>query len=702
MQQALKVTPRAVASAGGLRAIPADEVLAQERRMAEARRQQQEVFVGSLAKHVRRQWRYARDAKRNGVHSVETRMLKSLRARRGEYDPDKKAAIREVGGSDVFAMITATKCRAASAWLKDLIRGKGLDSIWEIAPTPLPDLPPHINDQMVAAAGKVINEATMAGMPPSEEDVQELLRRMRDKALLMGQEAAQRMADRMSLKIEDQLIEGGFYDELERFLDDLVTMPGAVFKGPVIRRHRRLVWGEAPDGTPVPVVEEKLTEEFKRVDPLKFFPSPSSEEIPDGFTIEQHELLRSDLRAMIGVEGYDQGAIELVLDEHGRGGLQDWLINDIEIETAKGNYHAWQNPDDLIDALQYWGSVQGKMLLEWGMSPDTIPDPLEEYPVEIWLIGNYVIKASLNPDPLGKKPYFKTCYEKVPGSFWGNSVADLVREPEAVCNAAARGIVNNMAMASGPQVAVNVDRLAGGEELSTLEPWRIWQFTNDPMSTGQGQRMIDFFQPKSNVDQLMKIFDRFSDMADEYSGIPKYLTGQTTGGAGRTASGLSMLISNAGKGIKQVVSNMDNDIIEPLLEKLYAHNMLYATDPDLKGDVQVRARGANSLINRETAAVRRAEFLATTANPFDLEIMGVEGRANILREQGTDLGMISNPVPTTEELRSKLQAKQQAEQMLAQQQQQQGTPAKPGGPSQSGQSLMDGAPVTDNFSPPRQ
>ena len=190
------------------------------------------------------------------------------------------------------------------------------------------------------------------------------------------------------------------------------------------------------------------------------------------------------------------------------------------------------------------------------------------------------------------------------------------------------------------------------------------------------------------------MFDKFSTMADEYSGIPRYLSGETSGGAGRTASGLSMLINNAGKSIKQVISNIDVCVMTPMIERLYFHNMQHADDPDLKGDVQIVARGATALIAKEAAQVRRNEFLQATANPIDMAIVGVQGRATILREvaKGLDLD-VDKIVPPLSVLQQKLIAQQ-----MQQQQQQQG----PQPTSPSGQNLQDGAPVTDNFSPPAQ
>jgi hypothetical protein len=206
------------------------------------------------------------------------------------------------------------------------------------------------------------------------------------------------------------------------------------------------------------------------------------------------------------------------------------------------------------------------------------------------------------------------------------------------------------------------------------------------------------------VAELMGVFKFFSDLADEYSGLPKYLVGDA-GGAGRTASGLSMLMNNASRVIKQVVAGIDSNVLGPLLERLYQYNMRYALDPTLKGDVQVVARGASSLVAKESAQMRRTEFLAATANPVDMQIVGVEGRAALLRESAKALDIDTDSVvPPLDVIRMRL-----AQNAMAQQSNP-GTPPGPQGgtpPSPSGQELMGpggapGGPVTDHFSPPSQ
>jgi hypothetical protein len=445
-------------------------------------------------------------------------------------------------------------------------------------------------------------------------------------------------------------------------------------------------------------IVDDLVLEWERVDPFMIYPSPASTGINDGYLIERHKLRQTDLEEMIGVEGYDDEAIRQVIEAYGRGGLQEWLIVDSTKAQAEGRSTTavMQNSEHLIDAIQFWGMVSGQMLRDWGLTDEEVPDITKQYPCEAWLIGSYVIKASLNYHPLGQKPYYKASYEGVPGTFWGNSTYDLIKDCQDMCNSATRALANNMGIASGPQVWVNVDRVPQGEDITQMYPWKIHQVTTDPM--GSSAAPIGFFQPNSNAQELMAVYEKFSILADEYSGIPRYMTGSSpTGGAGRTASGMSMLMGNANKSMKQVVANIDNSVMTPLLERLYFYNMKYSEDNELKGDVAIVARGSNSIVAKETAQVRRNEFLQATANPIDMQIMGIDGRATLLRETAKQLDVNPDDVVPP---REKFRVAQQIAQMM-----QAGQPPQPmpgpgapaGSPVQNQQMLSNGAPITDNF-----
>ena len=638
-----------------------------------SQKSQAKPIIQSLAAHVRDRWEEAKDAKRD----VEERMVDNLTRRRGQYDSQKLAQIRSFGGSEIFMGITSVKCRAACSWLRDTLMGTGLDRPWQLEHTPEPELPPDVvMGLQQALMQQAYQQTLMSGIPPDPAALQAQAQQMKEETARQLKEEAKRRIERMSAKIEDQLLEGGWSGAFSQFIDDLVTFPTAVLKGPVARNRKQLKWS-GQELQPI----ETVGLEWERVDPFMLYPAPWASNIHEGYLIERHRLTREALQAMIGVDGYDEAAIKTVLSDFEAGGLNEWLWIDTERAEAEGKESDAHDTDDLIDALQLWDSVQGKLLIEWGIPEAEIEDPFMSYPCEVWLVGGTVIRAVLNYDPLGRKPYYATSYEKVPGSFWGNSVVDLVKDPQDMVNASARALANNMGVASGPQVEINTSRLPPGEDITQMFPWKIWQ--SEYHDFQDSSPAVRFFQPSSNAQELLVVLEKFATLADEYSGIPRYMTGEHVAGAGRTSSGLAMLINNAAKSLKHVVANIDADVITPMLERLYQHNLRYNADPDMLGDVRVVAKGAMSLVSREAAAVRRNEFLQVVlGSPVAQEIVGPLGAAELLRENAKLLDV--NPdrlVPTREELEQKMAQQAMVQQAMMQMQMAQGAlPAPDQGP----------------------
>ena len=615
--------------------------------------------IQGLAAHVRTRWESTRTAKRD----LEERMLQCLRQRNGEYDPDKLQEITEQGGSDIYINLTSVKCRAATSWLRDTLLGTGMDKPWSISGTPNPTMPPEIMEELKARlSNELMIHIQQGGMQPSESELRTMASTMKDEAEREMREESEARIDRMSRKMEDQLQEGGWHHAFNEFLDDIVTFPYAVLKGPIKRRRKTLKW---ENGQLIPT--EEIRNEWERVDPFMLYWAPWSWALQDGYVVERHRLTADDLQALIGVAGYNDDAIRTVLNDFGTMGMKQWLWTDSSKAQAEGKYVTEAIiSGDLVDALQLWDSVKGSLLLEWGLTEKEIPDPALNYPCEVWLVGNVVIRAVLNYDPLGRKPYYLTSYENLPGSVDGKGVTDLCRDSQAMVNSAARSLANNMGISSGPQVGVNISRLPPGEDITDMHPWKIWQFSQSDY--GDSSPPISFYQPNSNANELMAVFEKFSARADEDTMIPRYMTGENTPGAGRTSSGLSMLISNAGKGIKQVISNIDKNVITPAIERLYQDNLRYSDDPDLVGDVNIVAKGASSLVIKESEAVRRNEFLQMVLNsPVAQQIVGMNGTAELLRDSAKNLsGNVDRIVPDRKELAVVQQQQQQIVQLQEQ------------------------------------
>jgi hypothetical protein len=234
---------------------------------------------------------------------------------------------------------------------------------------------------------------------------------------------------------------------------------------------------------------------------------------------------------------------------------------------------------------------------------------------------------------------------------------------------------------------VDEERIAPGADADSLYPWKRWHVITDPLASNA--KPVDFFQPDSRSADLLNVYKEFTNMADEISAIPRYLTGsQRTGGAASTASGLAMLMNNASKVMQNVAANVDEDVVKPILEMLY--DMVMLTDPGtLRGDENIVVRGVSNAIQKEQDRVRQLEFLNLTANPIDMQIIGPRGRAGVLRAVAENLGLEYEDIVAEDE---------QVQQML-QQAALQG-PAEGGGlGSNPNEAKGDGAPPrTDRVS----
>ena len=660
-----------------------------------AQGRQNDPLILGLAAHLRHLWEPAKRAKL----PIETKMFKALRQRNGEYEQTIANAIAAQGGSSVYMMVTETKCRGAESWLRDILLEDGKIPFL-VSPSPKPSINPDMEQMITDKFGQKVMQSMQSGQPQdpdAQEDMKELAEQEVRNEIM---EEAQETSDAMQVLIEDQFAEGGMIEGFSAFISDLATYPNAFLKGPVVRKQRKMKWVKGVDGKYAPDVTEELVPTYTRVDPYRMYPEPGVSSINEGFVFEHHRLSRPELAALKGVPGYDDDAISKVLEEMPASSTGTWLNPNYQTQaTLEQKYNIWDRPTATVDALEFTGKIPGSKLIEWGMTSEEVPDPDKEYDCNAWLIDRWVIKATMNYDPLGRNPYYTSSFVKRPGAFWGSSIPELIDDIQNMCNAAARALVNNMGLASGPMVEVNIDRMPADEEITTLTPWRIFQVTNDPM--GSGQPAIRFNQPQSNAQELMMVYTHFTKLADDQSGIPAYVYGDmNVAGAGRTASGLSMLMGSAGKGIRQVIMHIDMDVIGPVVEAQYDWNMRYVDDDSIKGDSQTCPKGAIQLATKEQENVRRMEFLQATSNPMDSQIVGIPGRAAILREVAKGLNMPTDDIIPSKEKLEQMQAQQEAQQQAqAQAQAQQAQQGQPGQQPGNGQQQPAPAPTFPGGAP---
>jgi hypothetical protein len=623
--------------------------------------------TSELAGHIRSRMTEMRNFR--NTEGIAQRLIDALRTYKGQYDPAKLAEIKKFGGSEVYARITSTKCRGATALLRDVYLGA--ERPWDIDPTPVPTVPDNIMQSIDELVKVEVATLQQAGQPIDQQMIADRVKMLRKAAEKASKKQAQEETARAAEQVDDILTEGSFYDAFAEFLIDLPIFPFACIKGPVVRREPQLKW---VDGT---AKMEQIPKMFwYRVSPFDLYWSPGAANVWQAEFVERIRLTRADLHAVRGLPGYNDQAIDEVLARyHDRGFREWWDVTDAERARLE-NREEWARTNvGLIDTAEFHGSVSGQTLRDWGMAEGDIPDPIQEYRVQAWMIDRFVIKAQINPSPRQRAPYYLSNFEKIPGTMAGYGLHDLLEDIQSVGNASIRSLVNNLSIASGPQVVINDQVLQPGED-DNMYPWKRWHVSFDPMITGTS-KPIDFFQPNSNTQELMAVYEKFSSMADDVSAIPRYMTGnEKVGGAGRTASGLAMLMGNAAKTLQNVAASIDRDVMRPLLEALY--DMIMLTMPGLfRGDEAINVKGVNYAVKREQDRMRQLEFLQLTGNPIDMQIVGMEGRANVIRSVAGNLGLDHEKVvPDDETLRANSQAAQQ-QQVAAQQQQ--GTGQGPNG-----------------------
>lgn len=556
------------------------------------------------------------DAKKE-KRAVENQILDNMRAIKGEYDSAKMADIRKLGGSEIYMMLTETKARNCEAWVKDILFQPN-NIPWDIEPTPMPDLPGDlettiIEDFMQQTVDAVITMAMQSGAPVDQNLLSRRLKaaipEIKAGAMQAIKNYAKEKAEEMKDQINDQLVEGGWYDAFDEIIPDAVLKTG-ILKGPTLRIENQRKVDIDDDGNPTLTVEPTKIPTYERRPPLDIYPGPGATGFDNAYLFDKLAYSPSQIQGFIGLPGFKEKEIRMVLKECEGGTLREWTSIDTERAEMEEKPVEMIRDWEEVDVLEFWGPVQGKTLHEWdeGLKKKA-PDADKFYEINAYLVGNHVIKAILNPDPMGKKPYSKVSFIEKAGSFWGVGLPEVIADLQAACNACARALVNNVGMASGPQVVINEEMLADFEK-GDFVPWKRW-WVNDNDASAPGRKAIEFYQPTLIAQQLISVFEFFMKQADESSGVPAYAHGDPqVGGGGNTASGLSMLMTMAARGIKLFIKNIDRKTIEDSIRRQYFWNMERKKFAGLVGDQKIVAKGSVSLIAKEQQAARMTELLS--------------------------------------------------------------------------------------------
>ena len=347
----------------------------------------------------------------------------------------------------------------------------------------------------------------------------------------------------------------------------------------------------------------KTVPQVSHVSVWNFYPDPDANNMDEAqFVIERHKMSRSQLRALKKRPHFRSEVIEAAIAEGEDYTRESW-------EDDLSDY-APEHGVDRFEVLEYWGMCDIDMLLEQEVDIPKDLQSLDELQVNVWICNGKLIRMVLNPFKPSTIPYMAAPYELNPYSFFGVGIAENMDDTQTLMNGFMRMSVDNAVLSGNLLIEVDETNLVPGQDLSVY-PGKVFR----RQGGAPGQAIFGTKFPNVSQENL-QLFDKARQLADESTGLPSFAHGQTgVSGVGRTASGISMLMNAASGSVKTVIKNVDDYLLKPLGEGLFRFNMQFDFDKSLKGDLEVKARGTESLMANEVRSQRLMQFLQVASNP---------------------------------------------------------------------------------------
>ena len=570
----------------------------------------------------------------------EQRWITGYHNYRGLYP--KNVRFRESEKSRVFVKVTKTKVLAAFGQLVDVIFGAGkfpigisetkvpegilehahLDTtnplpgiettaaLEEETPEPEEQEDPfdvgYEGDGKVLRPGATFRTGKFDEIEEEAEDLGLLRPGLLPTPTTMEISPAQKAARRMEKLIHDQIEESNGSSEIRNALFESALFGTGIVKGPFNFNKTLNRWDENEEGErsyrPVDVRVPRI--EFVSI--WDFFPDPNATNISEcEYVFHRHKLNRSQLRALSRMPYFNKDAIRTCLSM-GPNYVQKDYEHELKDAQRGQEYGSGQ-----FEVLEYWGIMDAEYAREVGMELSDDIDDLDEVQINAWICNGTLLRTAANPFTPHRLPYHSFAYEKNPYSFFGIGVADNMDDSQKIMNGHARMAIDNLALSGSLIFDVDESALVGGQSMEVY-PGKV--FRRQAGMPGQAIHGVKF--PNTSNENMM-MFDKFRQLADEQTGIPSYSHGQTgVQSMTRTASGMSMLLGAASLNIKTVIKNLDDFLLKPLGESYFQWNMQFLEDKiGVVGDLEVKATGTNSLMQKEVRSQRLTTFLQTVQNP---------------------------------------------------------------------------------------
>lgn len=543
-------------------------------------------LIMELGQYVRDRFELAKDAKRDQYEVL----LDCLRQVRGELlacetlDPD----------IDVNFNITSPIVKGIVGLIRDVF-ANSIETPFTIRATPQADLDQNMSSQVMAAVIAHLQQAQMVSPEMIDQLAADQGQALKNAAMQEQQKMANNAADKMNVVVKDRLQDADWLRQFGDFIYNFVVYPTAIIKTPSVSYKPWKRW----NGSRM-VVEHKLVRGVENISPFDFYPAPNAQSVQDAeYVIEVRKCSRSELVSYYTAPGYDSDGVRQVLSEFPTGYLEPREDGkDHNPEVQDGEYHIGLEDDaqGFYDCVGFYGSIRGELLEEFGVE---VGNPDMSYEAEIWTVDNIVIKAVLNPDITGQRPFYAASFEPIPGAFWGECPVTRLKDVQRVCTATIVAMVRNMGLASGVLGEVESDRVIDDEDVNVIMPNTIREVKS---VMGMQGRAYNFYTVPDISAHLLNVFERFLQYGYELIGIPRVAFGSTEniGTVGRTSGGVAMVLNQASKSVKFALRVLEENIIEPVVQSYIDYELMFSLDTTIKGDIRVHARGVSGIVEKET------------------------------------------------------------------------------------------------------
>lgn len=538
---------------------------------------------------------------------TEQRWLQDLRQYRGQYDPDVLAAIGP-HRSKSFVRKTRVKVKTVDSRCMDLLFPANSMRNWDVTPTPIPNVTPEQKKQVIELLTQAMQPQPVEGQPPappvkpSRSDIDKAVKQMVKSA-----------AEEMVKTIDDQLQEAKYKEAARQVIHSGNLYGTGILKAPLVERKVRQRF--IHQGGKWVMRNETFVTPFVDYVPIwRFFPDMTATDIENcRYVYERHLMTKTAMLRLAEKKSFNGKKIKEYVDSN-PDGLVRPRYYDTELKAIGERQATNDNKSGQYEVLERWGWLDAQALVSVGVKVPA--DRMHEtFFSNVWLLPNgEVIKAVLQPINGVTWPYHLYYFDKDETSIFAEGLAAVMRDDQGMLNAGTRMILDNAAITAGPQLEVNMRLLTKNEKAEEMFPFKIWPRTGeDP--TAHAVRVLDM---PSHLPELQAIVGMFENNADEVTAIPRYMSGENaTQGAAGTASGMSMLMGAASIVMKDLITAFDDGITKPFISALYRWNMQFNKNDKCKGDFNVVASGASSIVAKEVRAQQLDQFASLSANPMD-------------------------------------------------------------------------------------